>query len=92
MSSSSMSSFQAFDSTGVGASALDGLEPAEASQPRVLAVLCHTDECCPIISVEPHAAPERQIQISDDFGQQIQMSRAQFQVLVDLAQQGKLAV
>jgi hypothetical protein len=59
---------------------------------QVVAVLCHTDTCCPIIALDPTATPDRAVVIQDDFGQAVSMSRAQFQILIDLAQQGKLTV
>jgi hypothetical protein len=58
----------------------------------VVAVLCHTATCCPTISYESTAEADRQVVIADDFGQEVRMSREQFQVFVDLAQQGRLAL
>ena len=37
-----------------------------------------------------NAAPERRIVITDDFGQQVQMSADQFQVLVEEVRSGRL--
>jgi hypothetical protein len=59
---------------------------------QVIAVLCHTDTCCPIIGVDPSAGEAQQVVIQDDFGQAVRMSREQFRVLVNLAQQGQLNV
>jgi len=59
---------------------------------QVIAVLCHRDTCCPIIAVDPSAAEAQQVVIQDDFGQSVRMSREQFRVLVNLAQQGQLNV
>ena len=59
---------------------------------QVIAVLCHTDTCCPTIALDPTAAEPQQVVIQDDFGQAVRISRGQFQVLIDLAQQGKLVL
>jgi hypothetical protein len=59
---------------------------------QVIAVLCHTETCCPTIALDPAADESQQVVIQDDFGQAVQMSRQQFQVLIDLAQQGKLVL
>jgi hypothetical protein len=55
------------------------------------AVLCGQCSCgCPELFVD-HAAPaERRIVITDDFGQRVQMSADQFQVLVAEARSGRL--
>jgi hypothetical protein len=60
------------------------------SSMQVIAVLCHTDTCCPTIALDATAEAPQQVVIQDDFGQSVRMSRAQFQVLVDLAKAGKL--
>lgn len=57
-----------------------------------IAVLCHTATCCPTIGFEAGAEADRQVVIADDFGQEVRMSREQFQVFIDLAQQGRLAL
>jgi hypothetical protein len=65
---------------------------ASKTERQVIAVLCHTDTCCPVIALDPTATADRAVVIQDDFGQAVAMSREQFQVLIDLAQQGKLTV
>ena len=59
---------------------------------QVIAVLCHTDTCCPIVAIDPSAGEAQQVVIQDDFGQSVRMSREQFRVLVNLAKQGELNV
>jgi hypothetical protein len=55
------------------------------------AVLCGQCSCgCPELFVDHAAAPERRIVITDDFGQRVQMSADQFQVLVEEARSGRL--
>lgn len=56
-----------------------------------IAVLCGQCNCgCPEVFVDHTAAPERRIVITDDFGQRVQMSADQFQVLVEEARSGRL--
>lgn len=62
------------------------------SQRQPIAVLCHTDTCCPVIALDESAPEAQQVVISDDFGQEIQMSRGQFQVLLDLAKSGAIKI
>ena len=55
------------------------------------AVLCGQCSCgCPELFVDHDAAPERQIVITDDFGQRVQMSADQFAVLIEEARSGRL--
>jgi hypothetical protein len=55
------------------------------------AVLCGQCSCgCPELFIDHAAAPERRIVITDDFGQRVQMSADQFQVLVEQARSGSL--
>ena len=56
-----------------------------------LMVLCGQCNCgCPELFVD-HGAPEdRRIVITDDFGQRVQMSVDQLQVLVEEARSGRL--
>jgi hypothetical protein len=55
------------------------------------AVLCGQCSCgCPELFVDHEAEPERRIVIIDDFGQRVQMSADQFQVLVEQARAGQL--
>jgi hypothetical protein len=54
-------------------------------------VLCGQCNCgCPELFVDHDALPERRIVITDDFGQRVQMSADQFQVLVEQARAGQL--
>ena len=47
-----------------------------------LALLCGQCNCgCPEVLVDQEAPPERRIVITDDFGQRVQMSADQLQVL-----------
>jgi hypothetical protein len=56
-----------------------------------IAMLCGQCNCgCPELFIEHAAAPERRIVITDDFGQRVQMSAGQFQVLVEQARSGHL--
>jgi hypothetical protein len=55
------------------------------------AILCGQCNCgCPELFVDHQAPPERRIVITDDFGQQVQMSADQFNVLVEEARSGRL--
>jgi hypothetical protein len=54
--------------------------------------LCGQCSCgCPELFVDHQAPPERRIVITDDFGQQVQMSADQFTVLVEEARSGRLS-
>jgi hypothetical protein len=56
-----------------------------------IAVLCGQCSCgCPELLVDHAAPPERRIVITDDFGQRVQMSADQFQVLSEEARSGRL--
>lgn len=56
-----------------------------------IAVLCGQCNCgCPELFVDHAAPPERRIIITDDFGQRVQMSADQFQVLIEEARSGRL--
>lgn len=56
-----------------------------------LATFCGKCSCgCPELFVDPGAPAERRIRITDDFGQQIQMSEDQFQDLLAQAKSGAL--
>ncbi len=56
-----------------------------------IAVLCGQCNCgCPELLVDHAAPPERRIVITDDFGQRVQMSADQFQVLIEEARSGRL--
>jgi hypothetical protein len=56
-----------------------------------LALLCGQCSCgCPELLVDHEAPPERRIVITDDFGQRVQMSVDQLQVLIEEARSGRL--
>jgi hypothetical protein len=56
-----------------------------------LALLCGQCNCgCPELLVDHEAPPERRVVITDDFGQRVQMSADQFQVLIEEARSGRL--
>lgn len=56
-----------------------------------VATFCGQCNCgCPELYLDNTAAPERRVVISDDFGQQIQMSREQLRDLVDDVKAGVL--
>ena len=55
------------------------------------AVLCGQCSCgCPELFVDHDADPERQVVITDDFGQRGQMSADQFAMLIEEARSGRL--
>jgi len=59
--------------------------------PVFLARFCGNCNCgCPELYVDPAAAPERQVIITDDFGQRVEMSLDQFRDLVESAKSGAL--
>jgi hypothetical protein len=45
---------------------------------------------CPAVAVDPSATAERRVVITDDFGQQVQMSAEQFHDLIEQARTGSL--
>lgn len=56
-----------------------------------VATFCGKCDCgCPELFVDATAEPERQIVITDDFGQRIQMSHDQLADLVEQARSGAL--
>ncbi|MFD9129158.1 hypothetical protein [Kitasatospora sp. NPDC059571] len=58
-----------------------------------IATFCGNCNCgCPQLFVDIDAAEERRVRITDDFGQQVQMSREQFADLVARAKAGELDV
>lgn len=60
-----------------------GLEP--------VATFCGNCNCgCPQLFVDPSAADDRRIILTDDFGQRVQMSADQFFSIVADAKAGKL--
>ncbi|MGW7006883.1 hypothetical protein ACWGCW_29745 [Streptomyces sp. NPDC054933] len=61
----------------------DGLEP--------VATFCGKCDCgCPQLFVDPSAAADRRVVLTDDFGQRVQMSADQFSMLIADAKAGKL--
>lgn len=62
---------------------VNGLEPVVA--------LCGQCNCgCPQLFVDSSAPVERRVLLTDDFGQQVQMSADQFSSLVEEAKAGRL--
>jgi hypothetical protein len=56
-----------------------------------LVLLCGQCNCgCPELLVDHEAPPDRRIVITDDFGQRVQMSVDQLQVLIEEARSGRL--
>ncbi|MGD0556205.1 MAG: hypothetical protein ABSA93_14655 [Streptosporangiaceae bacterium] len=56
-----------------------------------LALLCGQCSCgCPELLIDHEASPERRIIITDDFGQRVEMSADQLQVLLEEARSGRL--
>jgi hypothetical protein len=52
---------------------------------------CGTCDCgCPELFLDHNAPPERRVVITDDFGQRVQMSLAQFRTIVESAKEGQL--
>ncbi|AUY53569.1 hypothetical protein [Streptomyces sp. CB01881] len=61
------------------------------TSPEPLATFCGDCNCgCPHLFIDPHSPADRRVRITDDFGQQIQMSEDQFQDLVAQAKAGRL--
>ncbi len=60
-----------------------GLEP--------VATFCGKCDCgCPQLFVDPSAPSERRVVLTDDFGQQVQMSADQFSSIIEDAKAGRL--
>lgn len=56
-----------------------------------VATFCGSCKCgCPELHVDPDAAPEKRIVLTDDFGQRVQMSAEQWQDLVAEVKTGTL--
>ncbi|MFJ6213231.1 hypothetical protein ACIQGZ_07865 [Streptomyces sp. NPDC092296] len=56
-----------------------------------IATFCGNCNCgCPQLFVDPGGPEERRVRITDDFGQQVQMSEEQFRDLVAQAKSGAL--
>jgi len=56
-----------------------------------IAVLCGNCSCgCPELLIDPEAAEDRRIVITDDFGQRVQMSADQLLALIEEARSGRL--
>ncbi len=59
--------------------------------PRHVMTFCGQCSCgCPELFVDHGAAEEQRIVLTDDFGQRIQMSVEQLQVIVDEARSGRI--
>lgn len=59
---------------------------------KSVVLLCGPGCCpaCPEVFEDAHATEMQQIEIKDDFGGLVKMSRSQFSVLVSSAKDGKL--
>lgn len=56
-----------------------------------VATFCGNCDCgCPELFLDQNAPPERRVVITDDFGQRVQMSLAQFRTIVESAKEGQL--
>ncbi|MCZ4507707.1 hypothetical protein O3Q52_05675 [Streptomyces sp. ActVer] len=59
--------------------------------PEPIATFCGECDCgCPQLFLEPGAPEDKRVRITDDFGQQVQMSEEQFADLVAQAKAGAL--
>ncbi|MCK9921447.1 hypothetical protein MXD61_06005 [Frankia sp. AgPm24] len=64
---------------------------AESGTSRHVLTFCGKCSCgCPELFVDHDARPERRIVLTDDFGQRVQMSVEQLQVIVDEARSGQI--
>jgi hypothetical protein len=60
---------------------------------KAVATFCGKCSCgCPQLWVDPDAAPEKRIVLTDDFGQRIQMSADQWESLVTQARSVELVL
>ncbi|MEU4571730.1 hypothetical protein ACBI99_11110 [Nonomuraea sp. ATR24] len=58
---------------------------------RSIARFCGQCSCgCPELFVDPTAPEDRQVVITDDFGQRVEMSHDQFASIVEAAKAGSL--
>jgi hypothetical protein len=57
-----------------------------------VATLCPTcgPDCCPEIYFDSAESPERQVEIKDDFGNNIFMSKDQFSALISMVKEDKI--
>jgi hypothetical protein len=63
------------------------------TRPNLQQIASFCGECscgCPTLWVDPDAMPSQRVEITDDFGQRIQMSLAQFANIVEDAKKGDL--
>jgi hypothetical protein len=64
----------------------------DSGTPRHVLTFCGKCSCgCPELFVDHDAPAERRIVLTDDFGQRIQMSVEQWQVIVDEARSGRIS-
>ncbi|MCL9796173.1 hypothetical protein [Frankia sp. AgKG'84/4] len=64
---------------------------AESGTSRHVLTFCGKCSCgCPELFVDHDAQPERRIVLTDDFGQRIQMSVEQLEVIIDEAKAGNI--
>lgn len=60
-------------------------------KPEPIATFCGNCNCgCPQLFLDPDASDGKRVRITDDFGQQVQMSEEQFADLVAQAKAGAL--
>ena len=58
---------------------------------RSIATFCGQCSCgCPELLMDPSAPEDRQVIITDDFGQRVEMSLDQFGSIVEMAKNGSL--
>ncbi|MEV7242871.1 hypothetical protein AB0N92_16705 [Streptomyces sp. NPDC093248] len=61
------------------------------TSPEPIATFCGNCNCgCPQLFLDPDASEDKRVRITDDFGQQVQMSQEQFTDLVAQAKAGAL--
>lgn len=54
--------------------------------------LCSSCSSCPELHVDDAAPVERQVRITDDFGQKVEMSKESLRVLLDASKNGTLSL
>jgi len=62
---------------------------------RVIATLCGQiwkEVCCPVMSLNPKAEASKQIEIADDFGNTVFMSKDQLKSFVSKAKKGEISI
>lgn len=60
---------------------------------KLVTILCdHIAPDCPEIHTDDSLSEDKQVLITDDFGNRINMSKAQFRILLDQAKTGKITI